>query len=209
MSRDKQTTSQSSTQQVQQTPEEQELNRLLLERTRATQGGTIQAQQQGLGLVNQLLAGGTLPGYLGALQGGISNEAIGTQAAQLAKQYGAGFQNQGLANSGVAFRETSRGIANELLYPTEQFNIGNYQNLLNLALSGQAQVQQPISAGTSQLSSNLAGLRSTTSTGTSTTTSANPFLKSFQQSAGQGMGNIFNPQTYIGSGGVWGTGGAW
>jgi hypothetical protein len=205
MSQEKQQTQQSSTQTVKQTPEEQELNRLLLEQTRAGQPGTLQAQESGLNLVNRLLLGESLPGYLDTLTRGISSEAIGTQASRLANQYGAGFQNLGIADSGVAFRETSRGIANELLYPTEQFNIGALQNLLNVALSGQAQVQAPIAGSGGQLSQNLQGLRSTSSTGTSTTTSMNPFLKSFQQSAGQGMGNIFNPQTYMGSGGIWGT----
>ena len=37
------------------TAEETEMNKMLLERMRATQGGTIQAQQSGLGLINQLL----------------------------------------------------------------------------------------------------------------------------------------------------------
>jgi len=163
------------------------MQRLQLGQYKQTVGGQTQAQLQGLNLVNQLLTGGSLPGYLNTLTSGISSEAIGNQAARLAKQYGAGFQSMGIDDSGVAFRETSRGIANELLYPTEQFNIGSLQNLLNLALSGQAQVQQPIQAGTNTLSQSLAGLRSVNQSGMTTMTSMNPFLKSFQTELGAGL----------------------
>ena len=180
------------------TAEETELNRLYLERERAAQSGMIGAQTQGLNLVNQLLTGGTLPGYLGTLTQGISSEAIGEQASRLAGQYGAGFQSLGLGDSGIAYRETARGIANELLYPTEQFNIGNIQNLLNLALSGQAQVQQPVLAQGSTLSSALAGLRSMSYTGTQTTTGMNPFLKSFQTSLGSSLGQGIGSGLYKG-----------
>lgn len=173
---------------VQQTPEEQELNKLLLERQKAAQAGTIEAQAGGLNLINQLLAGEDLPGFLGQLPGGISPEAIGTQAAQLAGQYGAGFQQMGIGDSGVAFRETARGIGSELLFPAEQFNLQNLSQLLNLAVGGQAQIQAPITAQGGQLSQALAGLRGTTTTGGTTLTQMNPFLKSFQTSLGQTLG---------------------
>ena len=192
MGNEKQTTegTSSSNTRTQATAEEIELNKLLLERTKAGQGGMISAQQQGLSLVNALLAGGSLPGYLGALQQGITPDVIGQQGAMMAQKYGPGFQNLGISDSGTAFKETARGISNELLYPAQQFNIGNWQNLLNLALSGQAQVQQPMMAQTGILSSNLQGLRSTSTTGatSSTVTSMNPFLKSFQTSLGSTLG---------------------
>ena len=56
--------------------------------------------------------------------------------------------------------------------------------MLNLALSGQAQVQQPIQAGINNLSSALAGLRTTTQT----QKSPNPFLQSFQSQLGSTLG---------------------
>lgn len=185
MAGDKQTTVQNTTQQATPTAEETELNKLYLEQARQTMPQQTELMKQGMALSSSLLT----PDYANKLSSGISSEAIGQQASRLAKQYGAGFQSTGIADSGVAFRETARGIANELLYPTEQFNIGAMQNLLNLALSGQAQVQAPVSGSSSQLSSNLAGLRSVTSSGSQTTTSANPFLKSFQQSAGTTLGS--------------------
>lgn len=160
----------------------------------------IQAQQQGLGLINQLLTGQALPGYLGQLPGGISPEAIGTQASRLAGQYGAGFQNLGIADSGVAFRETARGIGQELLFPAEQFNLQNIAQLLNLAVGGQATVQQPILAGAGQLGAQLAGLRGITQTttgggGTTTMTGMNPFMRSLQQAAGTSLGTGFGAFT--------------
>lgn len=138
---------------------EQQLNVLGLERQRAAQPGMMQAQAGGLNLINQLLTGQALPGYLEGLPGGISPEAIGTQAAQLAGQYGPGFQQMGIADSGVAFRETARGIGQELLFPAEQFNIQNLANLLQMAIGGQYQVQQPVLAGEQALGQRLAGLR--------------------------------------------------
>ncbi len=178
-----------STSQATPTAEETELNKLLLERTKATQAGTIQAQQGGLSLINQLLAGQQPTGELYQQLGGISSEAIGTQATELTRQNLPQFQSLGLTDSGTMMKGISRSIANELLFPAEQFNIGAKQNLLNLALSGQAQVQQPIQNQTNTLATNLAGLRTTT--GTSTQTS-NPFLQSFYSQLGKtaGGGNL-------------------
>ncbi len=173
-------------QQAKATPEETELNRLSLERTRATQEGLIGVQGAGLDLSQLLLKGQPLPGFLGQLTGGISPEAIGTQATNLAAQNLAGFQSLGIADSGVAFRETAQDIASNILFPAEQFNLQNLSQLLNLSLGGQAQVQQPILGQQQALGSQLAGLRTTT--GQQTTTAMNPFLKSFQQSLGQTLG---------------------
>jgi hypothetical protein len=199
MGKEKQTAQTQQTQTVtpQPTAEETELNKLLLERQRAAQAGTIEAQTRGLNLINQLLTGQALPGYLSALPEGISPEAIGTQASRLSRQYGAGFQNLGIADSGVAFRETARGIANEVLFPAEQFNLQNLAQLINLAVGGQAQVQQPIVTGATALSQSLAGLRNITTTGTGTTTTTkrydiftSPFTTQFMGGFGTGLGTV-------------------
>lgn len=185
------------------TAEETELNKLELERQRATQPGMIQTQQSSLNLINQLLTGNTpLPGFFGKMAEGISPQTIGTTATKMALESLPYFQELGLTESGTAAKSISKNIANELLFPAEQFNLGSLQNLLNLALSGQAQVQQPILASSANLGQRLAGLRTVNTSGTTTQYSMNPFLKSFQQSAGQGLGNVFNPQTYIGAGGM-------
>ena len=73
--------------------------------------------------------------------------------------------------------------------------------LLNIAAGGSAQVQQPGLQTAGQLGQSLSGLRSINQTGsyssTSTTVGMNPFLKSFQESAGQSLG------TFGRSGGKW------
>lgn len=175
------------------TPEETRLNQLALERAESAQEGLIGSQTKGLDLIQLLLSGQNLPGQLGPLGQGISTEAIGTQASRLARQNLAGFQNVGLADSGVAFRETAKDISEGLLFPAEQFNIGSLQNLLNLALSGQAQVQQPILGSEGQVGARLAGLRPITSVGQSSGQTQqfapNPFLSSFQRSLGQTLGS--------------------
>ena len=171
------------------TPEEQEMQKLQLQTFQATQPLQQQAQMSGLNLINQLLTGGSpLPGFFGQMAQGISPNAIGTQAAQYAKQNMPGMQSLGILDSGEAEQSIARGIANEVLFPAEQFNIGALQNMLNLALSGQAQVQAPIQAGTNTLANQLAGLRSVNQQGTSTLYGMNPFLQSLQTQAGKTLG---------------------
>lgn len=168
--------------------------------------GAGQAGQEDLArnlpnILNQLLTGGQLPGFLQQLTQGISPEAIGSQATRLAGQAGAGFQSLGIGDSGVAFRETARGIANELLLPAEQFNIGTIQNLLNLGLGQGTTAQNVFTQQQQVLGSRLAGLRPVQTTGT--TTGMNPFLKAFQTSLGTTLGS---PQFGLGQGGPSGVG---
>ena len=179
------------------TPEERELNQLEIERIRATQPGQIQVQQSGLSLVNQLLSGEEpLPGFFQELSQGISPEVTNQIVQSSLQDLYPQFQGQGILDSGVSAEIAGR-TAGDIRMGSEQWNQGNKFNLLNLALSGQAQVQQPLLAQSQILSGRLAGLRSVSSTGTSsgsgsgtqTLTSMNPFLKSFQQSAGQFIGS--------------------
>ena len=169
------------------TAQESELNKLQLEQFKQTVGPQTDVQLSGLDLLKKLLQGGEgLPGIFGELGAGISPEAIGTQATQLATEALPQFQLSGILDSGLVGKEISKSIASQLLFPAEQFNIGAKQNLLNLALSGQAQVQQPVAAGTGLLSGRLAGLRSTSG---SQTVTRNPFLESFFSSAGKTLGS--------------------
>jgi len=191
MGDDKQTTQTDTRQEttVQQTEEERRLNELTLERAEATQTGQIEAQTQGLNLINQLLTGQGLPGFLGKLPGGISPEITRNIARESVEDIRPSFQTAGILDSGTALTASAR-VAGDVRRASEEFNIGNLLNLLNLAVGGQAQVQQPLLAQTSALGSRLAGLRTTTgtATGTSAVTSMNPFLKSFQTSLGQTFG---------------------
>jgi hypothetical protein len=78
----------------------------------------------------------------------------------------------------------------------EVFNMGQLLNLLNLALGGQAQIQQPVLESGASLGQRLAGLRSINQTGSQTQTS-NPFLSSLYSSLGQGLGQL--PGQFISS----------
>lgn len=174
------------------TPEERQLNQLQLEQAKSFDPQQRQMNQNAGNLVNQLLTGQSLPGYLNTLPGGISPDVTQHIVDQSLRDLYPQFQSSGILDSGVAASIAGR-TAGDIRASAEQFNIQNLQQLLNLAVGGQAQVQQPMLHTTSQLGSRLTGLRSSTST----VTAMNPFLKSFQQSAGQGLGNAFNPQTYI------------
>jgi hypothetical protein len=190
MGSEKQQTQQSSQTQYTPTPEEQAMQKLQLEQMQQTMPGQTQAQLSGLNLINQLLTGTEpLPGFFNQMSQGISPDAISKQATYMTGQAMPGLQSMGILDSGEAMRSISQDIANQLLFPAEQFNIGAKQNLLNLALSGQAQVQQPVLAGQQMLGSSLAGLRTMNQTGSMTQTSMNPFLKSFQTSLGSSLGS--------------------
>lgn len=91
-------------------------------------------------------------------------------------------EQQNIANQSAA---SQFDISNQ--YSQQAFDTNTLLSLLNLTLSGSTALQSPVLAQSQQLSNALAGLRSTT--GTTTQTSMNPFLLSFQQSAGQTLGS--------------------
>lgn len=147
----------------------------------------------------------------------ITPEQANDLASQGIKDLPSYFQTQGLLDSGTAasaMARTAGDIRRNVLErnldaslgvdqynidtrrAAESFNIGNLLNLLNLAVGGQAQIQQPVLSTSQMLGERLAGLRSVNTQGTTTTNSAqygmNPFLKSFQTSMGQVPGNIFS-----------------
>ena len=134
-----------------------------------------------------------LPGFLSRLPGGISpdvttgivDESLRDLNTQLAKSGAGTFLESGPAQT-IGVR-----TAGDIRRASEEFNIGNLFNLLNLAVGGQAQVQQPILATGQLLSSRLAGLRSTTNTltGTSQSTRQLPFSESFKN-LGQGFSSF-------------------
>lgn len=175
------------------TAEETALNQLQLSQAQAADPLTRLIQQSGLTLGNLLLTGQELPGYLKALPGGISedvtnditNKSLRDLNTQLAFSGAGSFLESGASQSmGV---RTAADIRNQ----AAQFNTQNLAQLLNLA-TGQGQAT-PLSYSndlTGNLGNRLAGLRSVNMQGTTNTTqkSMNPFLKSFETSAGQSLG---------------------
>lgn len=84
----------------------------------------------------------------------------------------------------LAIREANLNVGQA----TEFQNINTLLNLLNLAVGGQAQIQQPVIATGGTLGQRLAGLRSVETTGTTTQT-RNPFLENFYGSLGTTLGS--------------------
>ena len=185
------------------TAEETELNKLQLEQARASQAGTMQAQQSGLSLINQLLTGQALPGYLNTLPGGISpdvTQGIVNQSLRDVAQQGNMF---GIGDSGT-IQSIGARTAGDIRLSAEEFNLQNLMQLLNLA-SGQAAQTQSIGSNTvNSLGSRLAGLRPMTQTGTTSSWSqSTPSGLNMALSGMQGLGGLMS-----GVGGFW-TGMGW
>lgn len=182
-----------STQTVTPDPSTVKLNALQYGQAEAADPQQRQINSSGMTAINNLLTGQPLPGYLQGLPGGIDENATNTIVnqslrdvnTQLAKS-GAGTMMESGASQAIGAR-----TAADTRSQAAQFNLQNLLQLLNIGVGGQASVQQPMSAITGQLGGRLAGLNSYASTGNSsqTTLGMNPFMKSFQQSAGKTLGS--------------------
>ena len=184
-----QKTSSNQTQTAAPTAEETRLNQLQLQDYEASQSGRQAVNKSGLDLAQLLLKGQNLPGYLQTLPGGISPDVTQGIVDQSLRDIKPSFQQGGILDSGVAASISAR-TAGDIRNQSAQFNLQNLQQLLNLAVGGQS---QPLSYGSDiagQLGGRLAGLRSTSLTGETNQVnkSMNPFLKSFQTSAGTSLG---------------------
>ena len=186
--------SSTSTQTATPTAEETRLNQLQIQDLEASQGQRQGVNSAGLDLAKLLLTGQNLPGYLGTLPGGISEDVIQGNVdkslrdlnTQLAAS-GAGTYLESGASQAMGVR-----TAGDLRTQASQFNLQNLQQLLNLAVGGQAVPLQYSSDIGNQLGSRLAGLRTINQTGTSSQTTRTPFLQTqFAGGIGQGMGSAF------------------
>ena len=170
------------------TAEEVEMNKLDLDRRRAQQGGLMESDQGSLQLLNQILRGGTLPGYLQKLPEGVSEDVTKSLVNESIQDIQPIMQRSGILDSGVNASISAR-TAGDIRRQSYETNLNLLLNLLNLATGAPAQIQQPMLGSSALLSQRLSGLRSTTTTGsqsgTSLTTGMNPFWKSFQQSYGK------------------------
>lgn len=148
------------------TAEEIERNKLLLEQQKAIQPSETRNMLTGLDLQNLLLSGQSLPGYLGGLPGGISESVTQDLVNKAMGDVNVGSQSAGLLDSGVNASLRAR-TSGDIRMGSAQFNLNNLQQLLNIAVGGQAQPFQAPVAYSGQLGSALAGLRSTNSSSTS------------------------------------------
>lgn len=149
------------------TPEEIERNRLLLEQQKAIQPSETRNMLSGLDLQNLLLSGQPLPGYLGGLPGGISESVTQDMVNKSINDINVGSQASGLLDSGVN-RSIAARTSGDIRNSAAQFNLNNLQQLLNIAVGGQAQPFQAPVAYSGQLGQALAGLRTTNNSSTST-----------------------------------------
>lgn len=177
------------TQQAVASPQEQEFNKLLM--SAFTQGQPGQQALQGLGTqtISGILQGGQgLPSQFQPLFAGIGPQ----QTAELAREGVADilpqFQQAGILDSGVA-RSIAGRTAGDIRRQVAESNLNRLQQLLGIGLQAGQQQQMLGQNQASQLGNQLAGLR--TQTGTSTVTSPNPFLSSFQGALGTGIGGQF------------------
>lgn len=117
--------------------------------------------------------------------GGVSEDDTNNMANAAVRSVLPQFQSAGILDSGIAVQGATRAAA-DVRNQNAQFNTSAAQNLFNLAAGGQSNLQGQYQSNTNNLTSQLAGLRTTTTSGS--TIGMNPFLKSFQQSAGKTLG---------------------
>lgn len=178
-------TTQSSNQTATATPEEQEYNKMLLARQKMLEPYLQEASQAGLEQTTNLITGQGLTGAYGNLMEGMSEEAISRTIKNAIGDVAPGFQASGVYDSGMR-AEAETELSADMRAEAEQYNQNLLFQLLSLGLTGSANAVATNQSAANQLSTNLAGLR--TISGSTTTKAMNPFLKSFQQSYGEGMG---------------------
>ena len=184
------------------TPEQTEYNKLRLGQLKETEPFETKAIKSGVTLSDLLLTGQGLPGYLSKLPGGISPEVTQEIVDRSLGDVRAGLQGGGLLDSGVRSELEAR-TSSDIRTQSEQFNLGNLQQLINLAVGGQAFPLDASQGFGSQLSQSLTGLQGSTMTGSSAGQS-NPFRPSFGStfsqgfagSLGSGLGNTIGSPSF-------------
>lgn len=147
----------------QRTAEQTELDKIALGQAREFDPTQRQLNQNSGDLINQLLQGKSLPGYLNGLPGGISSDVTQGIVDSALRDIQPGMQRAGLLDSGVNASISARTSA-DIRNQSAQFNIQNLMQLLNLGVGGQAQVQQPILSQTNMLGQRLSGITPVTTT---------------------------------------------
>lgn len=131
----------------------------------------------------QAILEGRAPAATGV--GGITDDQTQSMVNQSLRDIMPQFQSSGILNSGEA-AQVANLTAAQTRNSNAQFNVSAAQNLFNLASGGQSNLQGQQQNSTNNLTNELAGLRTTTS---NQTVSSNPFLNSFYNSVGKGLGN--------------------
>jgi hypothetical protein len=167
------------------TPEEQELNRIQLERIKGNQANQQSLDSNLYNVMNTILTGGQLNGNLQGING-IGEDQTKAMATQAVQDIAPQFQQGGILDSGVAAALAAKTAGN-IRNQNAQFNVVSLQNLFNQALGGSSNLGNAATNQSQVLGGQLAGLRQINST--QTTLGQNPFLKNLQSSAGTSLGN--------------------
>lgn len=148
------------------TPEEKEMQAAQLAQFKQYEPGQTEMFKNAFAMGNQLLTsfGDQNSDMWKSLIGGITDQQSRSMINAQDQTLRGSFQQQGIYDSGTSASARMRSAA-DLANQNAQFNVGTLQNALNLALSGQAQIQSPALGATSTLASSLAGLRSTSTSG--------------------------------------------
>ena len=159
-------TSTNNTTTVTKTPEEQAMEQIQLGQMQSYSGAQTQMYNSAFSTGNNLLNQVNQPGSAAwqTLTGGVTSQQTNSQINSNDQALQGSLQQAGIYNSGTAASGRMRS-ATDTANTNAQFNVGALQNALNLALSGQAQVQSTASNNSSQLGQQLAGLRTTNTTG--------------------------------------------
>lgn len=116
---------------------------------------------------------------------GVTDEQNQSMVNQSVRSVLPQFQSAGILDSGIAAQGAIRA-AQDTSNQNAQFNVSAAQNLFNLASGGQSNLASQYQNNTNNLTNQLAGLRTTNTSGS--TIGMNPFLKNFEQSAGNTLG---------------------
>lgn len=183
------TTSQSS-QTANQTPEEKALMQQQINMNNFMQPFAQNTYANLSNNINAILTGQT-PQAQGI--GGVSDAQNQSMVNQSVRSVLPQFQSAGILDSGIA-AQGAINAAQNTSNQNAQFNVSAAQNLFNLAAGGQSNLQGQFQGNTNNLTSQLAGLRTVNTSGS--TIGMNPFLKSFQTQLGtqaaNGVGNAAN-----------------
>lgn len=191
MSGEKTTTQGSQTSQA--TPQEQAMEQLQLSRLQRNTGNQNSMDDNMYSFINTILKGGALSGNLAGAYG-ISDAQNQSMVNSSLRSVAPQFQSAGLTDSGLAYQGQVRA-AQDTSNANAQFNVGSIQNLLGIASGAGSNMNVNTNQQNSILGGQLAGLRTTNSSGS--TIGMNPFLKSFQQSAGQNIAANFNGPNWL------------
>lgn len=194
MGKDKQTTETrtETRQQAQPTAEERRLNELALQQRERLSPLETQLGEQAINTISGILGGGGgLPDVFQSIFTGITPELTQEFAREAIADIAPQFQQAGVLDSGAAAAIAGR-TAGDIRRASAESNLARRFNLLNLGLDFGGQQQQLGTQAQNVLGSQLAGLRTMTGTNnqSQTTIGMNPFMRSFQQGLGSGLGSL-------------------